>query len=155
MIGHFGQDNTFEYMKHFYFWPRMRTQAQKFVEKCAIYQHAKGKSQNTSLYIPLSIPNRPWDSINMDFVLDMPKIKMGYDSIFVVVDRFLKMAHFIPCFNTSDATHTSIFSKEFVRLHGLPRNIVSDRDTKFRRHFWNTLWKIHGIDLNYGSIYHP
>ena len=83
----------------------MRTDVQNFVDKCTIYQHAKRKSQNIGLYRPLTIPYKPWDSINMDFILGLPKTQKGHDSIFVVVDRFSKMAHFIPCFKTSDATN--------------------------------------------------
>ena len=108
--GHFGHDRTFEQPQHFYYWPKMRYEVHQFVNNCKICQHATGKSQNTRLYTPFPIPNRPWDSINMDFVLGLPKTRKGHDSIFVVVDRFLKMAHFIACFKTSDATHmTNLF----------------------------------------------
>src|SRR3954471_9815178 len=92
----------------------------------------------------------------MDFVLGLPRSKHGHDSIFVVVDHFSKMAHFIPCHKTDDASHVaSLFFREIIRLHGVPRTIISHRDVKLMRYFWKTLMSKIGIKILLLSASHP
>ena len=126
----------FSKLNESYFFPGMREDVKGFVDRCKICQHSKGKRQNAGFYEPFPILERPWDAVNMDFILGLPRTQRGFDSIFVVVDRFSKTTHFIPCQKTSDATHiVNLFFKEVIRLHGLTRSIISDRDTKFVGHF--------------------
>lgn len=152
----FGIDKTLDQLSLFYCWPNMHRDVQRFVTRCKVCHLAKGYKHNTWLYTPLPIPNRPWGSVSLDFVKGLPKTQRGFDSIMVLVERFIKMAHFILCRKTSDATHVAhFFFTEIVILHGLPKSIISDRDVKFKRHFWWTLWKKLDTRLNFSSAYHP
>ena len=92
----------------------------------------------------------------MDFIIALQKIRFQHDSIFVVVDRLTKVAHFILGNTTDDAMMVSKrFLKDVFHLHGFPKNIISDRDSKFTSKFWQTLHKEVGIQLNFSSSYHP
>jgi hypothetical protein len=92
----------------------------------------------------------------MNFVLRMPKTKRGRDSVFMVVDRFSKMAHFIQCHKTDNATHIAdSFFSNVDQLHGMPNNIVSNHDAKFLGHFWRTLWNKLGTKLLFSTTCHP
>ena len=104
---------------------------------------------------PLRIPETPWTSISLDFIVDLPPFKT-FDSIFVVVDRLTKMAHFIPCHKTVTGEETTrLFVDNVYRLHGLPNDIISDRGTQFTSKFWQSLFKILGVEIKLSSAYHP
>ena len=69
--GHFGIDKTLGKLSRFFFWPKMKENVQRYMNKCRICQHVKGRSHNARLYMPLPIPNKPWDSVSLDFFLGL------------------------------------------------------------------------------------
>lgn len=107
-------------------------------------------------YKPLLTAERPWEHVSLDFIMALPRTQRGNDSIMEVVERFSKMAHFIACNKVDDATNIArLYFTEVVRLHGVPKIMVSDRDGKFLRYFWNTLWKMLGTKLLFSTSHHP
>jgi len=111
--------------------------------------------KNTCLYTPLPISNCPWQDVSMNSVLGLLKTLRKHDSVLVVMDRFSKMAHFLPCSRTFDASRVAkIFFDGVVKLHGLPKTIVSDSDVKFISYFWKTLWHMLDKKLKFSNAFH-
>ena len=156
LMGHFGVRKTLDVLHEHFYWPKMKRDVERVCARCVTCRQAKSRVLPHGLYTPLPVPSAPWVDISMDFVLGLPRSKKGRDSIFVVVDRFSKMAHFISCHKIDDATHIAdLFFKEIVRLHGVPKSIVSDRDVKFLSYFWKVLWGKMGTKLLFSTTCHP
>jgi hypothetical protein len=105
---------------------------------------------------PLPIPGWKLETISMDFITGLPKLAKQNDAIMVVVEKLRKFSHSKPVkstFKAIDIAH--IFMKEIFRLHGMPREIVSDRDTKFTSRFWKSLMADFKTKLLFSTTYHP
>lgn len=154
--GHFGYNKTLELISRDFWWPQMWKDVKEFVTSCDICSRSKNpRHRPYGLLQPLPIPHRPWSSVSMDFITDLP-LSNSFDSIFVVVDRLTKMAHFIPCKKTSSSEDTArFFLDNIYRYHGLPDDIISDRGTQFVSKFWKSLFEILKVDIKLSSAFHP
>ena len=97
LMGHFRIKKTYKVVYEHFYWSSLMKDVERICNRCVVCKKARSKVKNQGLYSALPIPSHPWVDISMDFVFGLPKTKAGRDSIFVVVDRFSKMAHFIPC----------------------------------------------------------
>jgi hypothetical protein len=102
------------------------------------------------------VPEWMWEEIAMYFIVGLPRTQSGYDSIWVIVDRLTKVPHFIPVKTTySEQQLAELYMSRIVRLHGVPKNIVSDRGTRFTSRFWERLHEALDTQLRFSSAYHP
>jgi len=116
----------------------MKKEVAEYVHKCMTYQKVKVEHQRPMGELrPLEIPTWKWDSISMDFVMGLPLSTSKRNAIWVIVDWLTKSAHFPPIKDTRGVVKLAqLYVKEIVRLHGIPLDIVSDRDQRFQACFW-------------------
>ncbi|GKE28517.1 putative reverse transcriptase domain-containing protein, partial [Tanacetum coccineum] len=117
----------------------------------------KAEHQKPSgLLVQLEIPHWKWDNITMDFITKLPKTSSGYDTIWVIVDRLTKSAHFMPMKEADSMERlTRLYIKEMVTRHGIPISIICDRDGRFTLNFWRSFQKALGTQLDMSTAYHP
>ncbi|GAU35508.1 hypothetical protein TSUD_155390 [Trifolium subterraneum] len=154
---HPGSTKMYHDLKENYWWPNMKTEIAEFVSRCIVCQQIKIEHQKPAGPLqPLEIPKWKWEHIAMDFVTGLPRNQKGEDSIWVIIDRLTKSAHFIAVKSTYKASqYAEIFLEEIVKLHGVPLSIVSDRDPTFTSHFWRAFQKAMGTQLRMSTSNHP
>ncbi|XP_055814500.1 uncharacterized protein LOC129884182 [Solanum dulcamara] len=130
-------------LRQHYWWGRMKRDIVEFIVRCLNCQQIKYEHQRPGGVLQrIPITEWKWERIAMDFVVGLPKTLGKFDSIWVIVDRLTKYAHFIPIKTTYNAEKLDrIYIREIVRLLGVPISIISDRGTQFTSHFWRTLQK--------------
>jgi hypothetical protein len=156
-VGHPGYQKTIVAVKKQYYWPGMKKEVVDFIARCLECQKVKVEHRHpTGLLQPFPIPEWKWEVVTMDFITKFPRTAKQHDSIMVVVDKLTKAAHFIPVKSMHKETNiVEIYMREIAKLHGVPKTIVSDRDSKFTQNFWKGLFKGFGTNLNFSTTYHP
>jgi len=138
----------------------MVSDTKSFCETCVVCKRSKPSNQKPyGLLNPLSIPSYPWESIGMDFIGPLPESSNrdgSFDSITMVICLLTAMVHLIPSRTNYNARQLAeLVFEEIYKLHGLPKNIISDRDVLFTSTFWGHLHKLLGTKLRMSSAYHP
>ncbi|GJY81840.1 putative reverse transcriptase domain-containing protein [Tanacetum coccineum] len=137
---HPGSDKMYQAMKQLYWWPNMKADIATYVSKCLTCLKVKAEHQKPSgLLVQPAIPQWKWDNITMDFVIKLPRTQSGNDTIWVIVDRLTKSAHFLPMRETDPMDKLArLYLKEVVTIHGIPVSIICDRDPRFTSNFWRS-----------------
>jgi hypothetical protein len=155
LSGHLGREKTFLSLSRDFYWPHMYKWVRKYVRTCEVCQRVKPAPVSQAPLHPLSIPNEIWRSISMDFVFGLPP-DSGYNGILVFVDRLSKMVHLVPVSESVTAEATAQhFIQHVFRLHGMPVEVVSDRDPRFTSVFWRTVFSLLGTRLAMSTAAHP
>ena len=153
---HPGSTKMYQDLKMSFWWSGMKRDVSEFVTKCLVFQRVKAEHQVPSgLLQPIRIPEWKWDRITMDFVVGLPLTGRKHDSVWVVVDRLTKSAHFLPVkTNYSLDKLTELCIKEIVQLHEIPISIILDRDSRFTSRFWGKIQEALGTRLNFSTAFH-
>ncbi|GJT61761.1 putative reverse transcriptase domain-containing protein [Tanacetum coccineum] len=138
-------------------WPGMKRDIAEYVSRCLTCSKIKAEHQKPSGFLQQpEIPEWKWEKITMDFVTKLPKSSSGHDTIWVVVDRLTKSAHFLPIREDYKTEKLAkIYTNEIVARHGVPVSIISDRDGRFTSHLWQAFQEALGTRLDMSTAYHP
>jgi hypothetical protein len=154
---HPGSNKMYHDLRSLYWWTRMKREMAKYVSECDTCQRIKDSHLKVAGALqPLPIPSWKWEDICMDFIVGLPNSSRHHDSIWVIVDRLTKTAHFMPVHTTHRAQkYAEVYIDQVVCLHGIPRTIVSDRGAPFVARFWEQLQESLGTHVIRSSAYLP
>ncbi|GKC14620.1 reverse transcriptase domain-containing protein, partial [Tanacetum coccineum] len=135
----------------------MKADIATYVSKCLTCARVKAEHQRPSgLLVQPEIPKWKWDNITMDFINKLPKLSQGFDTIWVIVDRLTKSAHFLPIRKNDPLDKLArLYLNRIVARHEIPTSIICDRDGRFTSNFWKLFQKALGTDISMSTAYHP
>ena len=151
LLGHYGQSHTLDLVQRKYTWPGVRMYVKDYVKSCTACARAKTPHHRPyGMLKQLPIPERPWNSIFMDFIEQLP-VSSGFTAILVVVDRLLQQALFIPTHDTITSPElTQLFLLHVFSKHSIPAHVTSDHGMEFISHFFRSLEKALDMKLHFG-----
>jgi hypothetical protein len=154
---HPGTNKMYQDLKKNFWWTRMKREIARYVSECDTCRRVKTDHLKPARNLqPLSIPEWKWENICMDFIKGLPRTSRGYNSIWVIVDRRTKSAHFIPISTTYRVRqYAELYLSHIIRYHGIPKTIISDRGSIFMSRFWEQLHDYLGTHLIHSSAYRP
>ncbi|GKC24232.1 putative reverse transcriptase domain-containing protein [Tanacetum coccineum] len=154
---HPGVDKMYYDLRDMYWWLGMKKDIVVYVSKCLTCLKVKAEHQRPSgLLQQPKIPEWKWERIAMDFVTKLPRTSSGHDTIWVIVDRLTKSAHFLPMREDYKMDRLArLYLNEIVARHGVPISIIFDRDSHFTSRFWQTMQEALGTRLDMSTAYHP
>ncbi|WVZ93410.1 hypothetical protein U9M48_039390 [Paspalum notatum var. saurae] len=154
---HLGSNKMYQDLKQKFWWTHMKREIAKYVSEYDMCQRVKADHlKPAGMLQPLAVPAWKWEDVHMDFVVGLPRTQKGYDSIWVIIDRFTKSAHFIPVKTIYHAkTYAELYIARIVSSHGVPLTITSHIGSLFMSRFWEQLQLALGTKLIRSSAYHP
>lgn len=154
--GHFGIKRTTAKIRQNYWWPGMGKDIAEWISLCSVCLLTKRKTVGSTVALPHRVPAAPWDVVFMDEVSGLVPSN-GFDAIWVFMDQLSKMVHFVPVvkLGLDSPELAKLFFRNIFRLHGLPRVIISDRDTRINDDFWLNLFRAAGVHSNMSTPFHP
>jgi len=154
---HPGVKKMYTNTKKLFFWPGMKHDIVQIVARCLECQQVKADHCHpTGLLQPHDIPMTKWDIISMDFITGLPLTSQRHNVILVVVDKLTKSANFILVIDTYEVAEVArVFINEIIKFHGVPKKIISDRDSRLTSRFWTCMQSALGTPLNLSTAYHP
>ena len=153
---HAGYHRSYNRLAATYYWPGMSRDLKRYVSTCDICQKAKPRRHApVGLLHPIPIPAHPFEVVSMDFIPELPT-SQGYDNVLVIVDKLTKYAIFIPTTTTVTEEETAgLFFKHIIKAFGIPRQVITDRDTRWRNDFWKEICRLMGMKRSLTTSYHP
>ncbi|GJV28099.1 putative reverse transcriptase domain-containing protein [Tanacetum coccineum] len=152
-----GSKKMYQDVKKLYWWPNIKANIATYVSKCLTCARVKAEHQRPSgSLVQPEILEWKWDNITMDFISKIPRSSQGFDTIWVIVDRLTKSAHFLPIRENDPLDKLArLYLNRIVARHGIPASIICDRDGRFTSNFWRSFQKALGTDISMSTAYHP